>query len=506
MAEENEILDTILKGAAVTTVGIFFSKAISYFYRAIVARMLGTEAYGDLSIAIMLISITTTIGLFSLHEPLKNFIPKYKERGDWLRIKGMVISTFNIGIITSIISSVILFSGSNIIAITIFDNPDLIPLIKIMALVPPFSIIGSLALDTTQGLKIAKYHAISRQIVQPLIQLLASIALIFLGFNVAGAAFGWFLGAFSSAILGVYFMEYKAGPIIRRAGKAPKEGKKALKYSFPLILSGAVGSIVGWTDTAFLGYYLDSSAVGLYNAALPTALLLLIPYQALASLVLPSMSEVIERDDKQLSSTLKTVTRWTFMISFPLFCLMALFSEEVLYVLFGTDFTSASTALAILSFGYLFSASVGHLDSVVKALGHTQLIFKNTLVNVVVNIALNILLIPTYGMIGAAVATTVSTIFAQGLLLAEVYYLKKTVPFSWQTIKPMMSSIFSLIIVYIAIKSIFKIVPWWALFPGGLVYFIIYAATSYVLGIEEEDKEMIGKIRNKIMRTYQDLQ
>ena len=498
MDKEQNILDTILKGAAVTSIGIFFSKAMSYVYRAVVARMLGTEAYGNLSLGIMVVGIATTIGIFSLHEALKNYVPKYKERDDWRGIKGLVQSTFKIGLLASLFASLALFFGSDIIANRIFGEPELVNVIKIMALVPPFSIIGSLALDTTKGLKIAKYHAFTRQIMQPIVQLIGTVILVLLGFNIAGAAFGWFLGAFASAILGIYFMEYKAGPILRRDVDGRNQGEKALRYSFPLLMSGAVGSIVGWTDTAFLGYFLDSSAVGLYNAALPTALLLLIPYQALASLVLPSMSEVIERDDKELSSTLKTVARWTFMISFPMFCLMALFSEEVLFVLFGADFTSASTALAILSFGYLFSASVGHLDSVVKALDRTQLIFKNTLVNVVVNIALNILLIPTYGMIGAAIATTVSTIFAQGLLLIEVYYFKKTVPFSIKSLKPAFSAGIALISVYAALKMLFNTVPWWALFPGAIAYLVIYVAITYFLGLEETDKEMIEKAKEQL--------
>ena len=498
MAERNKILNTILKGAAVTSVGIFFSKALSYFYRVIVARMLGTEAYGNLSIGIMVVGIATTIGIFSLHEALNNYIPKYKQRDDWSGIKGLVKSTFKIGLLASLFTSLALFFGSGIIANRIFEEPELVNVIKIMALVPPFSIIGSLALDTTKGLQIAKYHAFTRQIMQPIVQLIATVVLVVLGFEIAGAAFGWFLGAFASAVLGLYFMEYRAGPILRRDVSGRNQGEKALRYSFPLLLSGAVGTVVGWTDTAFLGYFLDSTAVGLYNAALPTALLLLIPYQALSSLVLPSMSEVIERDDRELSSTLKTVARWTFMISFPIFCLMALFSEQILHVLFGTDFTSASTALTILSFGYLFSASVGHLDSVVKALGHTNLIFKNTLVNVVVNIALNIILIPSYGMIGAAVATTISTVFAQSLLLFEVYYFQGSSPFTSSTLKPAFSAGISLVTVYILLKIVFNTVPLWALLPGIISYLLLYLIFTYLLGLEEADKEILETINTKV--------
>ncbi|MFB6193358.1 MAG: hypothetical protein ABEK00_03835 [Candidatus Nanohaloarchaea archaeon] len=58
------------------------------------------------------------------------------------------------------------------------------------------------------------------------------------------------------------------------------------------MLSGIIGTVLGWTDTIFLGYFMEESTVGYYNAALPTAMLMMIPMKASDELALPSFSEI----------------------------------------------------------------------------------------------------------------------------------------------------------------------------------------------------------------------
>jgi O-antigen/teichoic acid export membrane protein len=500
MSEENQdILESVAKGAGITAFGMFASKFLAYLYRTLVARTVGPESYGQISIGLMIAGLGITLSSLSLDSAILNYLPKYRHNENEKKIRGIVKSAFTLAIPASVVLSGLVFFFSEFIATAVFGNSGLTPVIQIFAVAIPFGVVTKISLDVTKAYKTAKYQVWIRQIGQNIVQVIAAAALIFLGFDVAGAAGGWLTGSIAGGIVSVYIMEKKFGPLLFSRKEDTREYRKIFRYSYPLILAGAIGSILGWTDTFFIGYYMQETSVGLYNAALPTAMLMMIPYQALAALVMPSMSETIEREDKDLSKLLKTLTRWTFTLSFPAFCLMFLFSDQALHILFGAEYTSAATSLTILAFGYLYSSSVGHLDSVIKAIEKTKILYKNAAVNFVVNIGLNIILIPKLGIIGAALATTGSIVFSQTLLLAEVYYFRNTQPFSFDSIKPVISASVALVITYLALNQLFNIVPLWALIPGVSLFGLIYLTILYLSGgIQSKEKKVLKEIWKSI--------
>jgi O-antigen/teichoic acid export membrane protein len=504
MAESDQrTLNILAKAAGITAIGMFISKFISYLYRTVIARFVGPEAYGTLSLGIMVVSLGITISIFALGSAIQNYIPKYREKGNKEAVKGVISSAFRFSLPLSIVVSIAMYTLSDWIALSLFNSPGLVQILKIFAFVPPFAVISTLSLSTTKAFKTARYDVLVRRIFQNIVQLIAAVALIGLGFGIAGAAAGWLIGAIAAALIGFYYMEYKIGPFLLSSKSKETNMRKMLRFSYPLVMAGAIGTILGWTDTAFIGYFMEEESVGFYNAALPTAMLIMMPYQALATLAMPSMSEVMESKEKDLEKVLKTLTRWTFMISFPMFILMALFSDQVLHILFGGDYTSAALSLTILTFGYLYSTSVGHLDTVLKAMDKTKLLFKNSLINFFVNIGLNLLLIPKFGIAGGAAATAISIIFAESLLLAEVYYFKGVHPFSIESLKPIIASTPALIIVYLGLNHLFETIPLWASIPGGLAFGTIYLITLYIInGIKEDElniiKNTVDHLKNRI--------
>lgn len=501
---EQEILNKLAKGAGITAFGMFASKLLAYLYRTSIARLVGPESYGEISIGLMVAGLGITFSSLALDSAILNYLPKYRENDEQEKIRGIVRSAFIMAIPFSVLISLGIILNSKTIATEFFSNPGLSTIISIFALAIPFGVITKISLDVTKAFKTAKYYVEIRQIGQNIAQLLSAIVLIFLGFQVAGAAGGWLVGAIVGSIASIYIMEKRFGPFILSRKSDKREYKRIFRYSYPLIIAGAIGSILGWTDTFFIGYYLPESKVGLYNAALPTAMLMTIPATAIGSLVMPSMSEVIESDDKSMASILKTITRWTFSLTFPAFCLMFLFSGEALQILFGKQYTSASVSLTILAFGYLYSSSVGHLDSVIKAIEKTDILYKNAAINFVVNIGLNILLIPEYGIRGAAIATTGSIIFAETLLLIEVYYLRNTHPFTRESFKPVISALTGLGATWGMLKLAFSTVPLWALIPGVIVFGLAYLGVLYsVNGIQEDELNILRKYLSYLRKYFQ---
>lgn len=493
--DNQKALNVIAAGAFITVFGSVVSKAITYFYRAMVGRVLGPEAYGQLSLALMVLGVINTVALLSIGSGLKQKIPQASSREEQL---AYVKSSYKLIVPLSFVFSILMFLSSDLVASRVFNSPDLAILIKTLAIVPFFNSISYVSIETFLAFKQPKYSALINQILQNLIQLITTAAFLMLSYGIFGAALGWTIGAVTTSILAFVLLWKKKFPEIFQKKKYESKRKELLKFSLPLVMSGLIGTILGWTDTFFLGYYMGDDQVGFYNAALPTAILLTIPMKALGTVSLPSLSEQSTESKDNVRSTLKTMERWTFSAAFPGFLLMALFSEEILNLLFGPEYLVASQALIILSFGYLFSAATGRIGDVVKTYEKTDILFKNTLGQFLLNIPLNILLIPQYGLIGAAIATTTSIVLVNIVLLIESQYLFQIHPFSKDLVKPVLASFIPLGVVYFLTKYFFETVPLWVLIPSGIIFGILYLTLLVLLkGLKQEDKGMLIELGEK---------
>lgn len=499
MGSDQKALNALAKGAGITAIAMAVSKVITYLYRVVIARFVGPDAYGQLSLGLMVIGIGGTLGLLAMNNGLQKFIPEFRTRDELGKIRGLVLSSLYVSVPVSLVISLMIFFGAEFIALELFDSEGLIPVLKVLAVAPLFGSLSSIFFDVTKGFNKIIYKAVSVRIIQNLIQLLVTVALVIFGMGVVGAAWGWITGTIVAAILGFYFMEKKVGPILFAKVKPEYQHRKLLKYSSPLLLSGIVGTVMGWADTAFLGYFMADSDVGLYNAALPTAILILLPHRAIGSLALTSFSELKERNRESVEDSLQTATYWVFSLVFPTFLVMLLFSEQVLTILFGSQYAPAATALSILTIGYLISASVGRVGSFLKSTGHTKYILYNNLAAVILNIILNIVLIPRYGIIGAAVATSASIIFTNLLMFIEVWKKENIISIPWKILKVAVIGMIPLLLVIGLDNLLFANTPYWFLFPAAILYYTLYIGLFLkTIGLGEEEKKVLTRTGEKI--------
>lgn len=493
---DQKALNALAKGAGVTAIGMMVSKALTYFYRISIARFVGPDAYGQLSLALMVTGVASTIAYLAMGQGLQKFIPEYRTRDDFASIKGTVLSALQMSLPVSIILWAITFFGAEFIAVAFFDNTAVIPLIKIISFTIITGVLTQTFFDTTLGFNKIIYKTGTVRILQNIIQLGVTLALLVLGFNVASAAWGWLAGSVVSMILGLYFLERKVGPIITSKIKPNYNRRKLLRFSSPLLLSGLIGTLMGWADTGLLGYYMTDFEVGLYNAALPTAMLILLPHKAIGSLAVTSFSELKERDEKSIESSLQTATYWVFSLVFPTFLILLLFSEQTLFILFGSEYRAASMALSILAGGYLIDALMGRVGSFLQSKGHTRYLLYNNVAALTLNLILNVLLIPIYGIIGAAIATASSTILTNLLMFAEVWRKEGIISIPHQKIlKIIVIGLTPLLPIIGLDRTLFLNTPYWFLIPAGLIYFGLYFALYLkILGLGEEEKEVFLQI------------
>lgn len=496
--EKKEVLNKLVKGAGLTAVGMFASKALAYLYRILVGRYLGPEAYGQLSIGMMIFGIAMTVSSLGVGNGLQKFIPEYRTEDDKAAIKGALISCLQMNFISTIILGSAIFFSSEFIAIQIFESPDLVPVIRIFGLLPIIARPYRLFLDTSIGFNDAKLKVGVEQILQNILQIIATAGFLLIGYELIGAIMGWVVASIISALVALYLLEKKIGPILTSKVKTKYQHRKLFQYSYPLLFTGLIGSILGWTDTGFLGYYMDDTTVGLYNAAFPTALLILIPHQAFGTLALSSLSELGNKKEEGLSSALKTITNWSFALVFPAFLIMALFSEQIIQILFGKQYLAAAPALTILAFGNLSGAIFGRVGSLMKSKGRTKILLYNSSLVLLINVLLNLLLIPKLGITGAAIATATSTILSNTIIFLLVCKYENIISLDRNMLRTFIAGTTSLVIVYLLINNLFRNTPLWALIPSGIIFFLSHFLLFFKIGgLKEHDKQIILTLARK---------
>jgi len=495
----NESLRTIAKGTGIGFAGAIFGTGVGYLSRMVIARFLGPEDYGLISLGFAVMMIGTTLSLMGLSSGVQRFVAYYQGKGDEERIKGTIISALKVAVPMSLFFMVVVVLGADWISINIFHESDLTPVLMIFAIGIPFWTLTTIFNSVSIGFQKIEYNVYTTYIFKDSFKLIAIVSLLAAGYGVIGAAVGWVLAIVGMSVLAFYFLEKKVFPIFNNTVKSILIHKELYYFSYPLIFVGILDMITGWTDTFMLGYFCTTSEVGIYNVALPTSKLLSMVLSPIGLIFGPVIVGLYakERID-ELRRTYSSVTKWIVSLVFPGFLLMVLFSDRILIILFGDAYVSGSTALSILAFSILVNAIVGPAVSVIGAYGRTKIIMWCSLFGASVNVVLNFFLIPMYGINGAAIATGFSLALISILHLFFAYRIGGVQPFRWSYAKPLFSSIIAVAAVYLVTQyvigvSIVSLIV--MLFVFGLLYFFLLLVMK---GFDEEDLVVMRAVDQRL--------
>jgi O-antigen/teichoic acid export membrane protein len=498
-----ESLRKIVKGAGFVLIGTLIGRAFGYGSRLIIAR-LGAGDYGLVALGFAVMSIGVTLSMVGLQSGIVRYVSFYKGKEDKGRIKGTIISALKITLPLSLVLAFILFWQASWISIHVFHDANLTPILRIFAVGIPFSVLASNLLSATIGFQDMRYNVYAQYIFQEPLKLAAIVVLLLLGFGTLGAAWGWVLAIIAMSFLAFYFLEKNVFPIFKTKVKAVSVDKELFAFSFPLLFAGIAGLVMGWTDTLMLGYFSSSADVGIYNAALPTAQVIRAVPGALGVIFFPVVSELYARDKiDDLRRTYSVVTKWMFSLIFPAFLLVVLFPDKIIKILFGAEYIAGATALSILMFGFMISAVVGPAGEILRTYGRTKTVMMTNYLGAAINLGLNLLLIPIYGVNGAAIATGFCLALLYILNFLFAYKVAKVQPFRLSYLKIIFASVIAVSVVYLLTKYVIG-VSTFALIVMLFVFLALYFFLLLLMKSFEEEDLMIMRAIDQRLGTKSD--
>jgi len=503
MPDEESYLDVslrkIAKGAGFVLMGTLIGRAFGYGSRIVIARFIGVDGYGLISLGFAALTIAASLAALGLSSGVTRYVSFYKGKEDKGRIKGTIISAIKLNSPISIVFALLLFFGAEWISIRIFHDATLTPVLKIFSIGVPFLVLAQDLLSATVGFQEMRYQVYTNEVFQNIVKLLSIVTLVTLGFGVSGVAWGWVLAVILTPFLAFYFLEKKVFPVFNTKIKAIPMEKEIFSFSWPLIFVGIAGIVMGFMDTLMLGYFCTSYEVGIYNAALPTAQLINAIPRVFVGIFFPVISELYARNKiEDLKNTYSIVTKWMFSLSFPAFLLIALFSDQIIKILFGAEYVTGATALLILTAGFLIGTAVGPTDAILQAYGKTRIIMVTNYIGAAMNFSLNFLLIPVYGINGAAIATGASLVFLNIVNLFFIYRISKMYPFRLSYLKPVFAAIIAFLVVYILTRYLIR-VSFFVLVMMFFVFLLLYLFLLLLIkGFNKNDLMIMDAIDQRL--------
>ena len=435
MKDDKEIekdLTILAKSSIFVFVAVFLSKFFMYLYRISIARYYGPESYGLFSLGFVISGFFITFASLGFSEGISRFIPMY--RSEKQKIKYLIKFSNNILFFSAFFSAFLLFFNSEFIAINFFHNSELTLYLKIFSFLIPIQIFTNFYFSIIRSHEKIHAYSFGTNILQNMTKFLIIILFIYLGLkSLIAIPLSYLVGILSGLIFAYLYCKFKLSYIFTKI--TILDNKKNLRlnflsYSWPLVLYGILGSIMYWIDTFLIGYFENAYWVGIYNAAIPIALLLVLAPEIFLQMFFPLITRELSMKNFTVVRELsKQITKWIFILNLPLTILILLFPGVFINILFGPEYLLAKNALRILTMGYFILTLSSVASNLLLSKGKSKIILINLILTSILNFILNFILIPHYGITGAAFATFISLSVLSLLLISENYYFNHILPF-----------------------------------------------------------------------------
>lgn len=416
---KDENLYELLKGGSASLIFQVTALITGFLSTLLIANYFGAETLGVFSLSIAVLNLIVLFSRLGLDTALVRLLATYnsQEQEDYsLETHRKAV---NIVFIVSLLLTIMLFSLSPFVADFVFGNPALSTYFRIISLaIFPLSLL-SINAASFRGFKQIKMYSYFKDVSARTFHLLLLAALTPFITITAIPLYTFLAGVILAAALS-QLLWIKRSRMIAEKKTAPHiKVKEILKISLPMIVAGSMFFIMQWTDTILIGIFRTESEVGVYNVALKLATLASLSLFAINSIAAPKFAELYSAGKiEELGDFVRLSTKLIFWTSIPMLLIIAVLSPYLLGF-FGLEFKLGLYALLFLLMGYFFNAISGSVGLLLQMTGKHNA-FRNIIaVAAMINIILNVVLIPMYGITGAAFATTISILFWN--LIAVIY-------------------------------------------------------------------------------------
>lgn len=490
----------VLKNSFILVIGNLLFRVGGYINRLLMSRMLGPEGYGLYGLTLPFQGIFQILSAGGLPPAISKYVAEYNAKDEKALTRQVIYTATKFMVLMAILLSIILLFSSDFIANEIFHKPLVVWPLRAVSLITPFSVIVGAMRGAFQGVYKNEYTVYNRMAEQ-LATIVFAVVFVYCGLYAMGAVLGGAFGFIVSAITAVLLYKKYISPMFYSEDSLDLSLKEELELLWMLICFAVPVAITALSEMAIydvgtlvIGVFMLSTDVGFYNAADPISRIPLVISLSISTVLLPATAEAYAlKNQKLLQEYVMDCLRYCILTVIPMCVIISMFSMPIIQLLFGEVYTPGSGVLCILVIGMSFYSIYMISSSILQGTGNPKLPMYILLLGTVLNIALNAVFVQMMGIIGAAIATTITT----GILMIVImlFVIKTTkISIPWK-------NILLVLICNLILMAVCYVIPKTLI---GLVIGIIIGSSLYIVSLimlkvlTKRDIDFFSQYMNKI--------
>lgn len=384
----------------------------------ILTKGIGAQLYGTYSLVQTTISLISPIAALGFSTALVRFLAGEKDKS---KIRDSFFSPYCVMIVSGIVFSLLLFLSSEQLAKLIFGDINLAIYIKLASAVVLLNPIGGLSLAFFRAFRrIELYTVLS--LAKSACQVGLIILAILLGFQLIGVIIAIILTAIIFDLVTLFIVVKQIG--IQRPRFANM--KSYLKFGVPLTPNLAIAWIMSSSDRYMISYFMGVTATGIYSAAYGLAIYASFILAPLQTVLFPTVTKsYTENNLEETRNYLKYSFKYFMMVAIPSAFGLSILAKPILQILTTPEFISGNIIIPFVALGAILYSIFQISVNIIYLINRTKLIVRLLSASAALNIALNLVLIPRIGIMGAAVATLIAYgVLGISTLITTRRYLK----------------------------------------------------------------------------------
>ncbi|MBB6674809.1 flippase [Cohnella nanjingensis] len=378
---------------------------LAFLLQVCLARELGAISYGHYAYVMTVITFLVFPAKLGFDMTIVRYVSAYRADDRWSEIKGILRFANRWSLALSLAVVAIGYAVLQLYARSM--EPDLYATFLIGLGCVPFLALALLRQSALQALNEVLYAQMPEKIIRPVLLVVCLYAAVWIGQSAANAPLA--MALFGLSLLLTYGM---GAAVLRRKTVTHMQGidpvvhpREWMGTSISLMINAGIYLILGQLNVLMTGMIHGTYESGILSAAVRIAALVTFAMTAINMTAAPLMSAAYaQKDMKRLQSVCTASGGAALAFALVVLLVIAFFGRPILAI-FGPEFREGYIPLLIMAAGQFVSALCGQTGMVMTMTGHQSTLTKALIVSAILNAALNLILIPSYGMTGAAIAT-----------------------------------------------------------------------------------------------------
>ena len=438
-SETENHLRHFLRGSGFAAAGIVVGGMLTLLTGVVFARWLKPEAFGSYSIALVAITLAGGLGAAGMDTAVARFVSFYSGNG----IRQLIVPVIRFGlrwaVLTSIALAVLFYSLLNYFGVVPLKLSVLRPISLYISLAIPCLAISLVIQQAILGLGGIKTRIVMEKVALPLFRLLIPFGLVLvLHDRLSAAVAGGVLASVLVTVFGSLALRHFTAGLPQPEKPKIQDRKDWSGYALPFAfqsVQNVVSSGLG-LDIFLVGLLASVSASGIYAAAFRFVPLLTLVRVAMDYAFGPKVSVLFGRSDlAAIDELYKASSTMGLAFTLPFAIVLILFGRVLMTTFFGAPYADGATALSWLVFGFVADSATGCNTTLLAMIGKSRLVLFNGLVGGLLTVCFCFLLIPHFGIGGAAFSAAFARFCVNGLATGELWKLQHLQPFTRATWK-----------------------------------------------------------------------